>query len=405
MKKLSITLVDRLLATLVIVFLIPVWIINLFMCCLSFTPLIQHISKIDALGRPIVVRHFSRGLFKNSAVLIDILVNKYSFCGVSMDYDPKQKTSFSCDLPSGVFSLKELQSSVGLSDMNLRDSLRKHLANNSVAYHLGLILRGALSRLLYRDAALQSPSRFRLLDVPIDNATMTEAINWIVNCKTCKKPERANFINVNSINLAQDDVEFLATLTSAGRCFADGSGLRLGARRLGVQLRDNVNGTDLLPFLCDRMAQTGQSLFLLGAAPGVAQETAKRLKSRYPSLCIAGCHHGFFSDSENDAVVSCIKSSKADVCLVALGSPRQELWVQRFHEELGVSCTMGVGGLFDFYSGRMPRAPLWLREIGFEWLWRLKQEPVKKFRRYVIGNPVFLFHILFAKRRSHHAAI
>ena len=88
-----------------------------------------------------------------------------------------------------------------------------------------------------------------------------------------------------------------------------------------------------------------------------------------------------------------------------MGSPRQEIWIQRFHEELSVSCTLGVGGLFDFYSGHIPRAPLWLREIGFEWLWRLKQEPIKKFRRYVIGNPVFLFHILFAKRSHRHATI
>lgn len=106
---------------------------------------------------------------------------------------------------------------------------------------------------------------------------------------------------------------------------------------------------------------------------------------------IAGSHHGYFKAEDNAQIIAQINQSGADICLVAMGSPVQEQWLLDHANQLQCATALAVGGLFDFYSGKIPRAPRWLRELGFEWVWRLIQEPGTKFKRYVIGNPVFLF--------------
>jgi N-acetylglucosaminyldiphosphoundecaprenol N-acetyl-beta-D-mannosaminyltransferase len=158
-------------------------------------------------------------------------------------------------------------------------------------------------------------------------------------------------------------------------------------------VRDNVNGTDLFPLLCDSLAKNGHSLYLLGAKPGVAAAVALWAQKNYPGLIIAGTQHGYFKPEENEQIVSTIRASKADVVLVAFGAPRQEAWINQNMTASGASVLMGVGGLFDYFSGMIPRAPLWMRKTGLEWLFRLLQEPTRLWRRYLIGNGVFLFRI------------
>jgi len=246
---------------------------------------------------------------------------------------------------------------------------------------------------------------FILQNVRVDNSTMMAAVNWVLNTNNKIGIRVGNFINVNSINLARNNVEFSQVLSSADKSFADGSGVRLGARFQGVNLLDNVNGTDLLPLLCERLSRTDKSIFFLGSSPGVAKRAAEKLMRQYPGLKVVGHHHGYFSESEDADVVRKINQSKADICLVAMGSPQQETWIEQRRHRLNVGCALAVGGLFDFYSGRIPRAPLWVRMLGCEWVWRLAQEPVKKFSRYVIGNPLFVLHLLFDKRGNDHATV
>ena len=110
-------------------------------------------------------------------------------------------------------------------------------------------------------------------------------------------------------------------------------------------------------------------------------------------LKIAGTRDGYFDPEEEKAVVDTINESGARILLVAFGAPRQEFWLECWRERLVPPVGMGVGGLFDFYSGRIPRAPVWMREIGLEWVFRLMQEPGRMWRRYIIGNPLFLFRV------------
>ncbi len=182
-------------------------------------------------------------------------------------------------------------------------------------------------------------------------------------------------------------------LQRAARVLPDGIGLQIGCRMRGLALAANVNGTDLFPRLCERAARDGLSLFLLGARPGVAEAVADNMRRRYPELIVAGARHGYFAPSEESDLIARINASGARILLVAFGVPRQELWLAEHRDRLRPPVRMGVGGLFDFYSGRIPRAPLWLREIGLEWTWRLAQEPGRMWRRYLLGNPLFLYRV------------
>ena len=163
---------------------------------------------------------------------------------------------------------------------------------------------------------------------------------------------------------------------------------------MGSALQENLNGTDLLPYLCSLAVRKGYSLYLLGAKEGVAEAMQENLESLYPGLKIAGTHHGYFDfDAEYESVIAHINESGADILLVAFGAPLQEKFIRNYRNILEPRLLMGVGGLFDFYSNQMPRAPLWMRQIGIEWVYRLFQEPKRMWKRYIIGNPLFLYRV------------
>ncbi len=233
--------------------------------------------------------------------------------------------------------------------------------------------------------------QFSIFGMKIDNVSMQDAVESVVTPRADRVTKTVCFVNANSINLARDNEGLTHAVNDADCVFADGSGVRLAARRAGITLQDNVNGTDMLPLLCEKAAAESLSIFFLGAAPGVAEQAASNLTERFKGLRVAGTQHGYFSNAENPNIIKAINASGADILLVAFGSPNQEAWLQNNRQHLKVKSALAVGGLFDFYSGRIPRAPLWMRRTGIEWIWRLMQEPKAKFKRYVIGNPLFIY--------------
>ena len=122
----------------------------------------------------------------------------------------------------------------------------------------------------------------------------------------------------------------------------------------------------------------------------------------YPDVLIKGCSDGYFKANEEPELIRTIACSGADILVVSMGTPTQELFIHRNIDELNISVAIGFGGLFDYFSGRIPRAPQWVREIGMEWVYRLIQEPRRMWRRYLIGNGVFLFRVLHEKLRPNH---
>ena len=155
----------------------------------------------------------------------------------------------------------------------------------------------------------------------------------------------------------------------------------------------------MLPFLCRR----GWSIYLFGAAPGVAEKARERLLADFPMAKIVGADHGFCKTPEEEsAVIGRINAAKPDILLVAMGVPKQEEWIVSHRAQLNCGIAIGVGGLFDFASGRIPRAPMWMRKLKIEWTYRLYNEPVRLFRRYVIGNPLFIWRVVLHGSQVRH---
>ncbi len=293
----------------------------------------------------------------------------------------------------GLVSLYRLRRATGIAHEAEHVSDVDFVYSESIKSNLGMLARGSAVSVL-KGEERPAPPMLDFFGIPIVNTTMEEAISWILDHARGTKQGQMAFVNPDCLNIAYTHAEYRQVLQNTDRVLPDGIGIHVGCRILGTSLMANVNGTDLFPLLCAEMEkEPALSLFLLGAQPGIAELTASNMQERFPGLTIAGTQHGFFPAEEEAAVIEKINASGANVLLVAFGAPRQELWLARNRERLQPTVAMGVGGLFDFYSGRISRAPQWLRELGLEWTWRLLQEPGRMWRRYVIGNPLFLARV------------
>lgn len=171
----------------------------------------------------------------------------------------------------------------------------------------------------------------------------------------------------------------------------DGQPLVWAARLFGVHLPERVAGIDLIEALCARAAEESVPIYLLGAAPGVAEAVSCRLQQIFPKLIVAGSSNGFFGEEDALQKADAIRASGAAIVFVAMGVPRQERFIADYWDALGVSVALPVGGSFDVLSGRLPRAPVIMRKLGLEWAFRLSQEPKRLFKRYLTTNTVFLW--------------
>lgn len=235
-----------------------------------------------------------------------------------------------------------------------------------------------------------------VLGVAVDNLTMEEAVSAVVELRQ-EGGGVVNFLNAHCSNVASVNPDYLRALTASDYVFGDGSGVKVAASVAGTPIVDNVNGTDMAPVLARTLARRHLSLFLVGGRPGVAATAAGKLSCLAPGLIVAGTEHGFHDEAGWVSAIDRIRSARPDIVWVAMGVPAQELWIERWGEPLGPAVVMGVGGLLDFLSERIPRAPRLLRALGLEWTWRLWQEPGRMWRRYLVGNLVFLARVVRAR--------
>jgi len=294
--------------------------------------------------------------------------------------------------PAGLFSPEQLQQQMGL-DVVADDA--SFFASATTLQKGSVLLRSLLAQIYGGHPELATANEVRIFGVQFRNTTMARAVAYIADAaQEAGSMRRVFFVNADCLNLAYADRDYHFLLHDADFVLPDGSGVRLGLKWLGTAMQDNLNGTDLFPHLCAEAQRRGQRLYLLGGLPGIAQRTAQNMQELYPGLVIAGARDGYFDDSQTDAVIADINSSGADILLLGMGAPRQERWLSDHASDLSVGVGVGVGGLFDYYSGEIARAPLWLRELGLEWVWRILQQPGEKWRRYVVGNPLFLSRVL-----------
>jgi exopolysaccharide biosynthesis WecB/TagA/CpsF family protein len=236
----------------------------------------------------------------------------------------------------------------------------------------------------------------RLLGVRFDLLSRTEALGQLMSAFGMGGAWKVYVVNAHTLNLAWKDPSFREVLNEADLLLNDGSGVGVASRMAGRPFPDNLVGTDLVPQLCELAVPRGAGVFLLGGAPGVPERAAERLRKMVPGLLINGARHGYFPEAENGRVVEEINRSGAGILLVAFGNPLQEAWIHRNAPGLRCDVCIGVGGLFDHLAGRLRRAPSWMRRAGIEWVHILMGQP-HKWRRYIIGNPVFLARAVMSR--------
>lgn len=219
-------------------------------------------------------------------------------------------------------------------------------------------------------------------------------------CRIIASQDRALVLcaNAHALNLAYERPWLREFFNRADAVFCDGTGVMLAARMLGARIPQRITYADWMWQLAALAAEEGFSIFLLGGRDGVAQQAADRLRERYPALRVVGVHHGYFdkdpAGAENARIVQMITAARPNILLVAFGMPRQELWLMENWERLPVNVGLTGGAVLDYVSGNLRRSPGWLRNRGFEWLGRLAIEPIRLGKRYLIGNPLFLFRVL-----------
>ncbi|HEY8475730.1 MAG TPA: WecB/TagA/CpsF family glycosyltransferase [Chloroflexota bacterium] len=232
----------------------------------------------------------------------------------------------------------------------------------------------------------------------VDDVTYDEAVHLIEGFFVERRSRLVTTPNPEIVVRARQDPSYRALLNAADLNVPDGVGLLLAARLWGCPLRQQVRGTDLVYRLAEVSAQRGYRWFLLGAREGVAAEAADRLVRQYPGLVVAGTRSGGPEPEHDEASREAIRrAAPVDLLLVAYGAPAQERWLARNLPHLQVGVGIGVGGVFDFVAGRSRRAPVWVREAGFEWLYRLVTEPWRWRRQLAL--PRFALRVLLETPR------
>jgi N-acetylglucosaminyldiphosphoundecaprenol N-acetyl-beta-D-mannosaminyltransferase len=242
---------------------------------------------------------------------------------------------------------------------------------------------------------LQLPTSVSILGVPVHDVTTEETLALIDQFVRERIPHQLCTVNPEFIMLAQKDLEFKQILKRCALNLPDGIGVVWAARRVGHPLRERVAGSDLVGLIADRAQTTGWRIFLLGAAEGVAERAANILRERYPQTNIVGAYAGSPRLEDAADVAARIRSSKADVLLVAYGAPKQDKWIARHIEKAGVAVAIGIGGSLDFIVGTQTRAPQWMQRLGLEWLYRLAREPWRWRRQLAL--PKFIWAVLRQK--------
>ena len=240
--------------------------------------------------------------------------------------------------------------------------------------------------------------RVNVLGVGVDPVTVAELHARILGFVREGGHALVLHANVHGLNLCYRDPGLRSFFNVASLVFCDGSGVMLAARILGERIPERITYADWTWQLAAFAEREGLSLFFLGARPGVAEIAAVRLEERHPDLKIAGVHHGYFDWTvgapENEAVVAEINAARPDLLLVGLGMPLQERWLMQNWDRLDARVALTGGAVFDYVSGELKRGPRILTDNGFEWLARLLIEPSRLWRRYVVGNPIFLARVL-----------
>ncbi len=233
--------------------------------------------------------------------------------------------------------------------------------------------------------------RITFMGAPLDLLSMAETVAKAEAAMTSRQRLQEVVINVAKLVHMRTDKDLRRDVMESDVINIDGMGVLWGVRLLGHKVLERVAGIDLMMALIDSCARRGFKPYFLGARQDVLEAAIGRLRADHPGLMIAGSRNGYFAEDEEEAVVRAIRDSGADCLFVAISSPKKERFLHKYRDQLGVPYLMGVGGFLDVVAGKVSRAPMWIRRVGLEWLYRLCQEPRRMWRRYLVTNTIFLF--------------
>lgn len=243
-----------------------------------------------------------------------------------------------------------------------------------------------------------SPKRIRgiVLGVPVDVLTWSDAVNCIFQWAQRRESRTVCICDVHSVVLAGRDRTHSDTMRSADLVTPDGAPVAWILRRKGHGAQERISGPDLMWACCRRAAEMGTEMFLYGATPETLRQLEQRLRTEFPDINVVGSFSPPFrnlSPEEDAAIVDMINQSGARIVWVGLGCPKQEAWMKAHRQRVN-AVMVGVGAAFDFHSGAVQRAPLWMQRNGLEWLHRILQDPRRLAKRYLVANTIFLMAVL-----------
>ena len=248
-----------------------------------------------------------------------------------------------------------------------------------------------------QETVLGNNPRITILNTTIDVLNTSQTIELVEQYVKTKTPLHLMGVNADKINEVNQNERMKQIVNSCGIINADGASVVLASRFLNKPLPERVAGIDLMQSLVGLSAQRGYSIYLLGAKQEVVKKTAEVLKITYPQLKVVGVHNGYFKESEWLDISDELKKKHPDFVFVGITSPIKEYLIEYLQSE-GNNCVfMGVGGSFDVISGNIPRAPLWMQKMNLEWLFRVMQEPRRLFKRYFVGNLIFIKSVVREK--------
>ena len=246
--------------------------------------------------------------------------------------------------------------------------------------------------------SLQDPKsrRFKFFGAYIDPLTMEETLQCVNRTIQDRVIMQHVVINVAKLVMMQKDEKLSEIVNACPLINADGQEIVWGARLLGLKIPERVAGIDLMNKLIERAAERGYRIYLLGAQKEIITRVEEIWRQRYPSLEIVGCQDWYFTEDQEPNIVGQIHNSRADILFVAMGSPKKEVFLNKYLDGLNVPFVMGVGGSFDVVAGKTKRAPEWMQKAGLEWFYRFLCEPGRMWGRYLVTNSIYAVMLMKA---------
>jgi N-acetylglucosaminyldiphosphoundecaprenol N-acetyl-beta-D-mannosaminyltransferase len=240
--------------------------------------------------------------------------------------------------------------------------------------------------------------RVDLAGILIDQVDVGRAIERIGCFARSGGAHQLVTVNVDFLRIAERNPEFRATINQADLAVADGMPLVWASRLMRQPLPERVTGVELVDACCGMAAEAEDGVFLLGAGPGVADAAAMELRDRYPGLRVDSYAPPFgpLDPDEDERITNMILAAAPTYLFVALGAPRQDLWIRAHQDRVMVPVAMGVGCVLDLLAGAAQRAPAWMRRSGLEWSYRLAREPGRLWRRYILNDFPMLGRLILA---------